>query len=84
MQEHTVVESKPEHTWDVIGLNNPWPELIRLVTPRSNCFFSSPYTLIHAMIILDQLSFFLLVLLYCVVDLLITYLYLIVLQNQLI
>lgn len=58
MQEHTVIESKPEHTWDVIGLNNPWPELIRLVTPRSNCFFSSPYTLIHAMIIIDQLSFF--------------------------
>lgn len=28
LKEHTVIESKPEHTWDVIGLNNPWPELI--------------------------------------------------------
>ncbi|KAI5654601.1 hypothetical protein M9H77_31788 [Catharanthus roseus] len=27
VKEHAVVESKPDHMWDVIGLNNPWPEL---------------------------------------------------------
>lgn len=29
LQEHTVVESKPDHFLDDLRLNNPWPELRR-------------------------------------------------------
>lgn len=28
-QEHTVIESKPDHFLDDLRLNNPWPELRR-------------------------------------------------------
>lgn len=28
-QEHTVIESKPDHFLDDLRLNNPWPELKR-------------------------------------------------------
>lgn len=36
LQEHTVIESKPDHFLDDLRLNNPWPELRRSAV--SLCF----------------------------------------------
>lgn len=37
-QEHTVIESKPDHFLDDLRLNNPWPELKKLVLFIINIF----------------------------------------------
>jgi len=57
-QEHTVIESKPDHFLDDLRLNNPWPELKRLLWLHSlwplpflfECLISK---LLHVLLLLD-------------------------------